>query len=182
MTDLIPITALGTAAAETTRIGQYELHENTGLALASLSCADDVKPFGLALPEPGKMTQDPHGRSAIWMGQGLWLIAAQDQAENDFAHSLGEELGPKVAAKITEQTDAWVAFDIKATSEGDIQAVLERLVNLPFSATGPGCAVRTLVHHLSVFILRPNLHQITFLGLRSYAESLHHVLEASLRK
>ena len=182
MTDLTPMTALGANAAETIPIGPYELREDIGLALASLACTDDVTPFGLALPGPGKMIQDTQGRSAIWMGKGLWLIAAHDQAESDFAQTLRQDLGQKVDAKVTEQTDAWVAFEITAPSAQDIQAVLAHLVNLPNAATEPGCAARTLVHHMSVFVLRPDNQQLTFLGLRSYAQSLHDVLEETLRR
>ena len=115
--------------------------------------------------------------AAFWMAPGQWMIAAAGRGDDDFAAALAAE-APGCA--ITEQTDGWVALDV-ASSVGPapIAALLERLVNIAPERLGPGCAVRTGLHHMSVFVLRPAGDRMIVLGMRSAAESLWHALETA---
>lgn len=176
MTDLTPLTALGATAPRQLRLGGLSLEEWPDLALASVAGAG-LAPFGLALPAPGCMVADG-AHLAWWMAPGQWMIARPGAAETDFAADLAADLaGSRPPARITEQTDAFVAL---ALTGAEVDAALERLVNLAPAARGPGRATRTGLHHMAVFVLRPEPGQVVFLGMRSAAESLWHVLEEVL--
>lgn len=176
MPDLVPITALGADAPVRAGFGPLIIVEETGYALATLSAPrglDALSPFGLDLPGPGRCgTGD--GLAALWTGPGQWMLAAPGRAESDFAV---EVVAAAPGCAVTEQTDGWAVFEI-ASSAGSapIEALLERTVNLDLSDLGPGAATRTLLEHLSVFILRPAGDRLTILGPRSSAGSLWHAL------
>ncbi len=182
MTDLTPRTALGATAARNETIGAYLIEENTELGLASVAIpAETIPPvlFGLTLPKPGHLTLEIDGKFAIWTAPNQWLFATDGDAHQDCAALVKSKIA---MAYITEQTDAWVAFKVSSQTSGQINTLLERLVNLPETATDTGKATRTNIHHMSVFVLRPTSTQVTFLGPRTQAGSLWHVLETTLRQ
>lgn len=178
MTDLTPITALGAETPRIARHGALTLTETAGLALASLSVprgAPVPSPFGLTLPGPGRLVAGD-GRGAFWTAPGQWMIEGADLAQTDFAATLKAQAP---AARITEQTDGFTAFDI-AGPGARIDAALERLVNLPPESTAPGCATRTGFEHMSVFVLRRRPETLTLLAMRSAAGSVWSRLESTL--
>lgn len=182
MTDLSPLTALGTPNACKETIGAYSILENTGLSLASIATPTKAKwpaPFKLVLPKPGCLSPEIDGKFAIWTAPNQWLLAAQDHDTQDFATQVSQELA---AAYVTEQTDAWVSFDITSQKTAQLNTLLERLVNLPKSATHTGKATRTNIHHMNVFVLRPTTTNLTLLGSRSQAGSLWHTLKTTLQQ
>ncbi|MEM6385204.1 MAG: sarcosine oxidase subunit gamma [Pseudomonadota bacterium] len=181
MPDLYAITALGKRTAYRAEIGPYALAEMTELALASVVLPPDTqaKPLGLELPGPGGLTWGAGDGLAFWASPGQWMVGRQDAAGGDFAAMVAAAV-PE--ARVTEQTDAWVAFKISANAAEAIENVLERLVNLPRPARGVGTATRTLMHHMSAFCVMRSETEVVFLGMRSQAQSLLHALEAVLHQ
>jgi sarcosine oxidase subunit gamma len=175
-TDLTPMTALGATAPRTLSAGALTLREDDRLALASLAvAADSPAPFGIALPGPGGWVDVPDGLGAFWMARDQWMIAGAGRAGTDFAAELAQAAP---GARVTEQTDAWAAFEITGDAAA-LAALLERLVNLPPRATAPGRSTRTLLHHMGVFVIRPAADRMVVLGMRSAAGSLWHALETA---
>ncbi len=179
MTDLTPITALGTLEPRSLTIGSYSLRENSALALASLSVPDTApQPFGLTLPEPGQLTRAGQ-YGAFWTGPNQWMVEGADLAETDFARAL---LAEAPEARVTEQTDGWTAFEIRAETAAQITALLERLANLPASDLAPGRATRTSCEHMSLFFLRRSDTELALIGMRTLAATLWHGLETTLER
>lgn len=182
MPDLKPTTALGAQTPRHVRHGSLRLEENWGLALASLSLRSGAmvpSPFDLTLPGPGKWVRQG-SVSAFWVGQGQWMIEAEDRAETDFAAELA---GLCPSCSITEQTDGFVAFEIYSEAgEAPIVALMQKLVNLDASAFEAGSATRTGMDHMSVFVIRRAPDRLAILGMRSAAESLWHGIETAIRR
>ena len=81
---------------------------------------------------------------------------------------------------VTEQTDGWVAFDILSNKGAKpIADLLEKLVNIDVNALTTGTAVRTGLHHMSVYLIRRRDDQITVVGMRTMAGALCHALETT---
>jgi len=79
-------------------------------------------------------------------------------------------------ASITEQTDAWVVFDLAAP---DLAPLLERLCNLDFPAATDGHATRTVIDHLGCYLIRHARGSVRLFGPRSSADSLLHALKTA---
>lgn len=176
MTDLSPLTVLGSAEPQALTFGALTFRENAGLALASVALrkgAGQPAPFGLALPGPGGWVGGS-GVGAFWMGPGQWMVEADGQADEDFAARL-VALCP--GCSVTEQTDGFVAFEI-ASSAGPapVERLLERLVNVDLGGFGPGSAQRKGFEHTSIFVIRRATDHLAVLGLRSAAGSIWHAL------
>jgi sarcosine oxidase, subunit gamma len=77
---------------------------------------------------------------------------------------------------VTEQTDAWVAFDLTAP---DLAPLLERLCNVDFRAAPEGHATRTVIDHLGCYLIKHGPGSARVYGPRSSAGSLIHALEAA---
>lgn len=177
MSDLIPTTALGETKPRVETHGNLTLSENSGLALASLALRRDgpvPTPFGMMLPDAGRCFETD-GLFAFWTGPGQWMIAAVGRADQDFAADLTQETP---GCSITEQTDAWVAFDI-SVNNGTLSPLLEKLVNVDLALLAPGGVTRTGVEHFNVFVIRRADASVTVLGMRSAARSLWHTLETA---
>lgn len=182
MPDLKPTTALGGQTPSKARHGALHIEENTMLALASLALrrgGSTPSPFGLTLPAPGKWI-DNGTVSALWTGQGQWLIEAIDRAETDFAAELAA-LCP--TSSVTEQTDGFVVFEIESDQgEAPITALMHKLVNLDPLAFRAGSATRTGMEHVSVFVIRRAPQRLAIIGMRSAAKTLWHVIETAARR
>lgn len=184
MPDLIPITALGIINPQVDVVAGVELRENPGLALASVAarmgqeatCDAHLKDLLEADPPgPGKARlHDPE--AAFWMGPGQWMVGAPFETHEDLAEQLKTRFGP--SASVTEQTDAWVCFDLRGDG---VEAVMEICCNLNIRAMHTGDAQRTSVHHLGCFVLRRDpANWLRILGPRSSAASLHHALHTAM--
>lgn len=179
MTDLTPLTALGTTNPRSLQAGGLTLREDNGLGLVSLAATGDAPaPFGIALPGPGAWSEGPHGLGAFWTGRDQWMITGAGRADGDFAAAVSQAAPD---ARVTEQTDAWAAIEITGDAM-TLGLLLERLVNLPPRATAPGRSTRTLLHHMGVFVIRPAAERLVVLGMRSAAGSLWHALETAAER
>lgn len=175
MTDLGTTTALGLADAAEERLGAFTLRENADLALVSVALRRDTPlptPFGLTLPGPGEWVAGD-GVAAFWTGPGQWMIEAPGAARDIAAETALAAPG----ASVTEQTDAWVVFEIVSHQGGAAVArLLEKLVNLDAGRMCSGFATRTGLEHMSVFVIRRSEERLAVLGMRSAAGSLWHAL------
>lgn len=178
MADVLhPLTALGHDVPATVTIGPVTITENPGAALASLASrlgheadvAQAAKAAGIPLPGPGRAETASYG--AIWLGPEQWMIEAAFATHEDIVAVLKPIFGE--AASLTEQTDAWVRFDLTGT---DLAKLFERLCNYDLRRASPGSATRTVIDHLGCYIIRRAEGEVSILGPRSSAHSLHHAL------
>jgi sarcosine oxidase, subunit gamma len=137
---LKPLTALGGDLPRTIEIGGYRILERFDVALASLATRrgrekDVVKAARaakLSLPEPSRFNiSSVYG--SFWLSSQQWMIEAPFATHEDIHAHLKMIFAD--AASITEQSDAWVRFDISASN---LHPLFERLSNtdLPKAAIG----------------------------------------------
>lgn len=171
------LTPLGHDAPVSETVGPVTITENVGVALASLASrlgreaevAAAAQAAGIPLPGPGRAETASYG--AIWLGPEQWMIEAPFETHEDIAAVLKPLFGE--AASITEQTDAWVRFDLTAA---DLPALFERLCGHDLRRNGTGSATRTVIEHLGCYVVRRAENQVSVIGPRSSAHSLHHAL------
>lgn len=171
------LTPLGRDAPVSETVGPVTITENVGVALASLASrmgreaevAVAAQAAGLPLPGPGRAETASYG--AIWLGSEQWMIEAPFETHEDIVAILKPLFGE--AASITEQTDAWVRFDLTAA---DLPALFERLCGYDLRRNGLGSATRTVIEHLGCYVVRRAENQVSVIGPRSSAHSLHHAL------
>ena len=177
------MTALGLAAAKAVDIGPYRIAERIDVALASLATrrgrdedvAKAAKAANVPLPAPSKaIAGQPF--SAFWLAPDMWMIEAPFDSPVDIAAHLKTLFG--AAASVTEQTDAWVRFDV---SGGDLVTLFERLSNLDLSMLPDGFASRTVIDHLGCYLIMRSAILVTLYGPRSSAQSLLHALEVTAK-
>ena len=174
---LEPLTPLGHAEPETVTLGALTLTERTDTALASLATrrgreadvAKSAQAAGIPLPPPATWAQDR--LSAFWLAPDMWMIEAPFATHEDIRAHLLPLFGD--AASITEQTDAWVRFDIAGAS---LLSLMERLSNTDLARAPIGHATRTVVEHLGCYLIKHGPTEITLYGPRSSAQFLHHAL------
>ena len=181
MHDLTPTSALG-GISDT--IGTITITENTGVALASVTARIGGEPKTRQVlkallgdvPGPGRSQQhDPE--AGFWMGPDQWMIGAPMATHELLASQLKSLTGD--AASVTEQSGAWVVFDVIGTAMPDM---MERLCAAPIRMMKAGDAQRRVIHHLACFIIQRNdPGHIRILGPRASAGSLHHALVGAAR-
>jgi len=179
--DLTPTSALG---GMTDTIGTVTISEHAGVALASVAArmggekktTQVLKKLLGAVPGPGKSQQhDPE--AGFWMGPDQWMIGAPMATHELLADQLKSLTGD--AASVTEQTGAWVVFDVIGTAMPDM---MERLCAVPIRRMSAGDAQRTVIHHLGCFVIQRNdRDHVRILGPRASAGSLHHALIGAAR-
>lgn len=182
--DLPPLCALGGSTAHADAVAGVTLTENPGHALASVTarlgqeaaCADHLGTvLGAGAPSVGAWVRsDP--MSAFWMGPDQWMVSAPFSTHEDLAAQLAKHLGK--TASITEQTDAWVCFDM----QGDgVERVMQLCANIDIETMPIGAATRSVIHYMGVYVLRSAPDSLTILGGRSSAGSLHHAILTAMR-
>jgi sarcosine oxidase, subunit gamma len=178
---LLPLTALGKREATTVTHGPLTITERTDIALASVAArkgratdlAKAAKKAGVPLPGPSTHLEGtPY--SAFWTTPEMWFVEAPYSTHEEIADLLKTALGD--AASITEQTDAWVGFDLSAP---DLAPMLERLCNVNYAARPTGYATRTMMEHLGVYLIKCGPGAARVYGPRSSAESLLHAIETA---
>lgn len=181
MASLQAMTALGARGAAVVEIGPLRITERTDLALASVAArrgrmtdlSAAAQGAGVPLPEAARH-QAGAPYSAFWTAPEMWFVEAPYGSHELIADLLKTALGD--AASITEQTDAWVAFDLAAA---DLAPVLERICNVDFRSAPKGYATRTVIEHLGVYLVKLDQGAVRLYGPRSSAQSLLHALEAA---
>jgi sarcosine oxidase subunit gamma len=104
----------------------------------------------------------------------MWFVEAPFASHEGIAALLKAVFGE--AASITEQTDAWVIFDLAAP---DLAAVLERLCTVDFRAVPDGHATRTVIDRLGCYLVKLGTGAARVYGPRSSAQSLLHAVEVA---
>ncbi|GGG75072.1 hypothetical protein GCM10011415_24520 [Salipiger pallidus] len=176
MPDLSPLCALGAFDSRSERFGALRLTEVPDLGLVSIALrkgAEAPAPFGLALPGPGAWAEGATA-SALWTGPGQWLLELPGQGAADVVGLVAPEAP---GCSLTEQTDGWACIEITSTAgAAPLEALRERLVNLAPGTLAPGHGTRTILHHMSVLVIRRAPDRLAVLGMRSAADSLWHAL------
>lgn len=181
MASLQALTALGAREPAVVEIGPLRITERVDLALASVAArrgrmadlAAAARAAGVPLPDAARH-QAGAPYSAFWTAPDMWFVEAPFSSHELIADQLKAALGD--AASITEQTDAWVIFDLAAE---DMAPLLERLCNVDFRAVPKGYATRTVMEHLGVYLVKLDQGAVRLYGPRSSAQSLMHALEAA---
>lgn len=184
MHNLTAMTALGGTTAREDTVGSVTLTEKPDIALASVAarmgheeaCRGHLKDVLGAVPGPSKVQlHDPE--AGFWMGPDAWMVGAPFATHEDLAHQLKARFGE--TASITEQTDAWVCFDLRGAGMED---VMERLCAVDIRTMRTGDGTRTVIDHLGCFVLRRDPSDwVRILGPRSAAGSLHHAVITAMR-
>lgn len=179
MHDLAPLTPLGASAPHCDDIGPLRIAETPDWALASVSARlgqeASCKPalaalIGAAPPDIARYTRGTPV-NAFWIGPHSWMLEAPYASHADLAAQAKAGLGD--CASVTDQSDAWVRFDL--TGEG-IARVMERLCNLDFAAMEPDTVRRSVIAHIGCHVIGHDSAHVTLYGPRSSAQSLHHAL------
>lgn len=184
MHDLAPLCALSSAEPHTNLVAGVTLTENPGHAFASVAarlgqesaCADRLGTL-LGANAPGVETWVRSDQlSAFWMAPDQWMVIAPFASHEDLAAHLKQRFG--TTASITEQTDAWVCFDM----QGDgVEQVMQLCANIDIETMRVGSATRSVIHYMGVYVLRSAPDALTVLGGRSSAGSLHHALLTAMK-
>jgi sarcosine oxidase subunit gamma len=172
------LTPLGAEVAAVEQIGPVTIAEKTDVALASLASrlgreaevALVAKAAGLPLPGAGRV-ENGSVYNAFWLGPEQWMVEAPFASHEDIVAILKPMFGE--TASLTEQTDAWVRFDLSAE---DLPKLFERLCNFDLHQAGVGAATRTVIDHLGCYVVRRSQALVSVIGPRSSAQSLHHAL------
>lgn len=175
------LTALGQQTPMTREIGPYRITERFDLALASLATRKGkdealraaAVSLGLPLPDPARAASGAVW-SSFWVAPDMWFVEADYATHADIVATLKPAFGE--VASITEQTDAWVRFDLVAP---DLAPLLERLSNVDFPKAPDGYASRTVIEHIGCYLIRHGRGSVTLYGPRSSAASLLHALEVT---
>ena len=178
---LKPLTALGHDAPVLITIGPYRISERFDVALASLASrrgreadvAKAAKSVKLPLAGPSKSEAGKLFNS-FWISTEQWMIEADFAAHQNIEAELKALFGD--SASITEQTDAWVRFDVTAPN---LQPLFERLCNVDLAKAPHGFASRTVIEHIGCYLIRRSAMDVTVYGPRSSAQSLLHVIETA---
>ena len=175
------LTALGQAAPQSHQVGSCRIEERFDVALASVASrkgrgadvARAAQAAGIPLPDPARFAAgNPY--SAFWVAPGMWFVEAPFATHEDIVAAVKPAFGD--AASITEQTDAWVRFDLSAP---DLGPLMERLCNVDFPRAPDGFATRTVIEHVGCYLIRHGAGAATVYGARSSAQSLLHCLEVT---
>lgn len=179
MHDLKTVTALGEAVPRVDAFDHITITENDGLALASVAarmgqeaaCHSALNSLLGAVPDVGRaVLRDPE--AGFWMGPEQWMLGAPRATHELLADQLKSLVGD--AASVTEQSGAWVCFDVKGPA---MEAFCERICAVPIRQMVSGDVQRTVIHQLGCFVIRREASDhIRILGPRASAKTLHHAL------
>ncbi|MCW1920660.1 sarcosine oxidase subunit gamma [Rhodobacter sp. KR11] len=172
-----PLTALGASAPLRKSLGPWELVERVDVALASVAPRrgreGEVARADVPVPAVAASVQgDPW--SSFWLTPDMFMVEAPFASHEDIrAHLLGI-YGD--AASVTEQTDAWVRFDLLGPG---LERLMAKLCNVDVVAAPEGYATRTVIEHMGCYLIKraPSSEgAVTLYGARSMAGSLLHAI------
>lgn len=172
---LKPMTALGAHQSTVVTVGTLTITERVDVAVASVATRRGQVPVAEGVPLPGPARHQAGSPfSAFWVAPEMWFVEAPLATHEDIADRLSA--GFAATASVTEQTDAWVIFDLACP---DLAKVLERLCNVDFRAAPEGHATRSVMDHLGVYLIKYGPSKARLYGPRSSAQSLLHALEVA---
>lgn len=185
---LEPRLAVGTTAPASLTIASITLTEQPGWALASLAARKDqgaalaqtLASLLPTLPGPVNSISTPTCE-ALWTGPDQWMLLSPLKSDMDLDMDLERQVKQLAGemASVTDQTDAWVVFEI--SGEG-ISALMERLVNIDLKTKPTGFTTRTIIEHIGVILhCRKAGERFRLLAPRSLAKNLAHVLETAAK-
>ena len=181
MAELRALTALGHEAPLSVTLGALRLVERADVALASLACragcdeafARAASAAGVPLPDTARWREaSPY--AAFWVAPQMWFVEAPFDSREHIADHLKHTFGK--SASITEQTDAWVRFDLTHPAPARL---IERLCNVDLPTRPDGFATRTVIDHLGCYLIWRSATEGTLYGPRSSARSLLHTVEVA---
>lgn len=120
------------------------------------------KAIGTGLPEDGRLLAGKSGE-VFWTGQGQYFVRAVKL--------------PKLAAAVSDQSDAWVCVALEGDSALE---VLARLCPLNSRTMNEGDVARSLIGHMQAIIIMRS-GGIDLMVFRSMAVTLVHELERVMR-
>lgn len=173
---LKPLTALGNDAPVVESLGPWRLTEVTSVALASVAprrgreaeMAKAAVLAGIPLPAVASSAR-AEVYASFWLTPDMFMVEAPFASHEDIRPKLLAVFGD--AASITEQTDAWVRFDLQGPG---LERLFAKLCNLDLAALPEGHASRTVIEHIGCYAIKRD--GVTLYGARSMAASLHHAL------
>lgn len=172
---LKPLTALGAAEPLKESLGPWELVERVDVALASVAPrrgreAEVLKAAeGAGIGWPGVASSTAGTLSAFWLTPDMVMIEAPFATHEDIRPAMLAIFGE--SASVTEQTDAWVRFDLSGPG---LERLMAKLCNVDLGAAPEGFATRTVIEHMGCYLVKRQ--GVTLYGARSMAGSLHHAL------
>jgi len=168
--DLQTVTALGGTQPRVDTFAHITITENDGVALASVAarmghekaCHAALKKLLGAVPQTGRaVLHDPE--AGFCSGPDQWMLGAPKDTHEDLADQLKTLMGDN--ASITEQSGAWVCFDLRGSGMEDVTAMTS------------GDVRRTVIHQLGCFaIRRADVDHLRIFGPRASAGTLHHAI------
>lgn len=178
MHDLAPMTALGASEPRAHTIGPVTIQERPDWALASVAArlgqevACQTALAGLIGTQLPGIAGHASGSTlaAFWIGPHIWMCEAPYASHPELAGQIKTTCAE--SASVTDQTGAWVRFDLTGQ---DLSWLMERLCNLDMNKMQPGQARRSMIEHMGCYVIR-HTDSITIYGPRSSAQSLHHAL------
>ena len=183
MHNLNPISPLGNTKPLSEEFGLYTLSEITSYSLASFTLRKGTEGAARKIIEqflqgslPDIMSSNFGKISSFWIGPSQWLIEAPVETHEDLAGELTEISNGK--ASVTEQTDAWCRFDLNGQ---ELASPLALLCNVDVPAFKGGEITRCQMDHMGCFLICRDLTNVTILGPRSAANSLHHAIVTALK-
>lgn len=179
MHNLIAKSAFGEQNARENVFPNLSIQENFGINIASITARNGQlkllekatkKNYRIALP--GIMQIASKGVfDMMWVGPDQYFFFTTDTKYNDIFAAVKIDAGS--SASITEQTDAWVRFDITGDHAIDL---FPFLCSLDVNSMPDSNATRTVIEHLGCFVMKYTNDKFSILGPRSSAGSLHHAI------
>lgn len=164
MTDLMVRTPFGELECREAVVGSLIITEAEPKKLVSISGSD----LTLERPKAGELLKTSD-YSAFSTGVNQWFVELTADGE------LTTE------GYYTDQTDGWAVADV-AGPAAVIDKLLTKLINLDVRSLQKGAAVRTLMGHLSVYVLRRHDGLLSVMVGRSMAEALWHDLMVAAKR
>ena len=179
MHNLQTITALGETIPRIDVFDHIKITENDDVALASVTarvgrevaCHKVLQKLLGGVPEIGRAVLH-NTEAGFYMGLDQWMITAPRLSHELIADQLKSLFGDN--ASVTEQSGAWVCFDIAGHAMPDM---CERLCAVPVRQMVAGDVQRTMINQLGCFVIRHQADdQLRILGPRASAWTLHEAL------
>ena len=136
------------------------------------------KSCGLSLPEMGQSTQSSDSSITLWRLQKNQVLAYFTYKGNDAEASLSNRFD--APAYYTDQSDTWAMISVSGPRSRD---VLERIcpIDLSSNVFTLGSVSRTVMEHIGTIIFRDEDDSFVLLTMRSFANSMLHAIEVSVK-